>query len=317
MTKYSSTGFVLAVLLSMTASTLADPGCRVAKNGSRRSRPGAAESATDNQNSSNSNAGPRIGSGAAANDDADAGTTVDFNKPSAGDAAPAEKAAGPAKAGVVRGTDNLRLVREQSLRNTATLLRIDYDSMLGDDGDDGGGNGGGNGGGGGASGGGTDDAGAARPPAVKRGERLRNLAKFVVGAASKPEIQGLLLAVAPEAKAAMALKIALEAGNLLAKTGQESSSEESTADLHAEASTHDEEFAAFLEEEIAERHAEEQVELLKKRQEAELELLAKEQAVERLERSLKRAKSAAEKAENDVDTAKKAANGEVPAPATP
>ncbi|TWW09754.1 hypothetical protein E3A20_11210, partial [Planctomyces bekefii] len=137
------------------------------------------------------------------------------------------------------------------------------------------------------------------------------------GAASKPEIQGLLLAVAPEAKAAMALKIALEAGNLLAKTGQESSSEESTADLHAEASTHDEEFAAFLEEEIAERHAEEQVELLKKRQEAELELLAKEQAVERLERSLKRAKSAAEKAENDVDTAKKAANGEVPAPATP
>lgn len=192
---------------------------------------------------------------------------------------------------------SLEASREASLRRTAKILGLDYDTLLQP-----------------AVAGKGDLPGPADVPAPGElprrqrpdGQRLRALVKHALELATEPEFNAIVAELIPSKKVALCLKVINRVGTIVKGKSAESASESNLDDEHDLAQLNPEAFAVEIEEELAERKDAEQLALLQKKQAAELELLQKRQDVARSERSLNRARAAAETAEKAVQEAAQA-----------
>jgi hypothetical protein len=215
----------------------------------------------------------------------------------------------PAKAESSKSPQSfLAAVREKSLRATAKRLGFDYDTMLGElaeaeqpDAD-----------------GASPDDGADKPDvedvdrkeaaAQWRRDRLRKLARHVLGAATSPELQALVTTLAPDPRVDLAFGILNRVGTLVKGGGAEAASEGGLDDAHDLAKENRAEFAAAFEDVLSIEHEEKQLQLLLAKQAAERELFLKQQAVARAEKGLQRARDAAAASQKELESAEKARN---------
>jgi hypothetical protein len=215
----------------------------------------------------------------------------------------------PAKAESPKSPQSsLAAVREKSLRAAADNLGFDYDTMLGElaeaeqpDAD-----------------GVSPDDGADKPDfedvdrkeaaVQRRRDRLRKLARHVLGAATSPELQALVTTLAPDPRVDLAFGILNRVGTIVKGSGAEAASEGGLDDAHDLAKENRAEFAAAFEDVLSIEQEEKQLQLLLAKQAAERELFLNQQAVARAEKGLQRARDAAAASQKELESAEKARN---------
>lgn len=229
---------------------------------------------------------PNAPANATANPDQGAGKSSDAPKESSGNGTIANEMAA---------------LREASLRRTAEYLGLSYDTLLTGKGavkkePDG------------QTPSATEPQSEVDPDEKRRfdGRRLRALVKHALELATEPEVNAIVAELVPSKKVALCLKVLSRVGTIVKGKNSESGSDGNLAAEHDLAKLNPDAFAEAIEEELAARKDAEQLEMLQRKQAAETVLLQKRQDVARSERSLNRARAAAETAEKAVQEAAQA-----------